>query len=47
MTAISLQQVIDHPRWVPALIVAVSLGALAAAFFSLLIGGFVALRYLF
>ena len=31
MTAIPLQRVIDHPRVVPALIVAVSLGALAAA----------------
>ena len=30
MTAIPLQRVIDHPRVVPALIVAVSLGALAA-----------------
>ena len=31
MTALPLQQVVDHPRLVPALIVAVSLGALAAA----------------
>ena len=31
MTAIPLQRVIDHPRAAPALIVAVSLGALAAA----------------
>ncbi len=31
MTAISLQNLYDHPRLVPALIVAVSLGALAAA----------------
>ena len=31
MTALPLQDVFDHPRLVPALIVAVSLGALAAA----------------
>jgi len=39
MTAISLQDVIDHPRLVPALIVAVSLGALAAALVSQYWGG--------
>jgi len=39
MTAISLQDVIDHPRLVPALIVAVSLGALAAALASQYWGG--------
>jgi disulfide bond formation protein DsbB len=39
MTAISLQDIIDHPRLVPALIVAVSLGALATALASQYWGG--------
>ncbi len=39
MTAMSLQDLIDHPRLVPALIVAVSLGALAAALASQYWGG--------
>ncbi len=39
MTAISLQQIFDHPRLVPALIVAVSLGALATALASQYWGG--------
>ncbi len=39
MTAIPLQRVIDHPFAVPALIVAVSLGALAAALISQYWGG--------
>ncbi len=39
MTALSLQDLIDHPRLVPALIVAVSLGALAAALASQYWGG--------
>jgi disulfide bond formation protein DsbB len=39
MIAIPLQRVIDHPRAVPALIVAVSLGALAAALASQHWGG--------
>ncbi len=39
MTAIRLQEVFDHPRLVPALIVAVSLGALAAALASQVWGG--------
>ncbi len=39
MTAMSLQDVLDHPRLVPALIVAVSLGALAAALASQYWGG--------
>ncbi len=39
MTAISLQDLVDHPRLVPALIVAVSLGALGAALASQYWGG--------
>jgi disulfide bond formation protein DsbB len=39
MTAIPLQQIFDHPRLVPALIVAVSLGALATALASQYWGG--------
>ncbi len=39
MTAISLQEIIDHPRLIPVLIVAVSLGALAAALASQYWGG--------
>jgi disulfide bond formation protein DsbB len=39
MTAMSLQDLYDHPRLVPALIVAVSLGALAAALASQYWGG--------
>ncbi len=39
MTAISLQDAFDHPRLVPALIVAVSLGALATALASQYWGG--------
>ncbi len=39
MTAMSLQDLIDHPRLVPASIVAVSLGALAAALISQYWGG--------
>jgi disulfide bond formation protein DsbB len=39
MTAISLQEIIDHPRLIPVLIVAVSLGALGAALASQYWGG--------
>jgi ubiquinone biosynthesis monooxygenase Coq7 len=39
MTTLSLQTIVDHPRLVPALIVAVSLGALAAALASQYWGG--------
>ncbi len=39
MTVISLQDVLDHPRLVPALIIAVSLGALATALASQYWGG--------